>query len=58
MVKSGKSGGGSRTHTQYRDANTGRFLDESRAKRMSPAKIVNERVPNSGHGDTGRANKN
>ena len=57
MAKSGKSGGGSRTHTEYRSAKSGRFLTEGRAKQMKPENVVKERVPNPGYGDTGRGKK-
>ena len=47
-----KSGGGSKTTIRYRDAGNGQFLTEGQAKRRSPAKVVRERVPKPGYGDT------
>ena len=52
-----KKPSGPKTHTQYLDARTGEFVDKNRAQRMDPAKVVKERVPNPGHGDTGRGKK-
>ena len=57
MPKSGKSGGGSRTHVQYRSAKDGRFKTEKQAERMKPEHVIKERVPNPGYGDTGRGKK-
>jgi len=59
MPKSGKSGsgGGSKSHPQYRDARSGEFVTERQADRMKPKNVVRERVPNPGHGDTDRGGK-
>lgn len=55
MAKSGKpQGRGSESHVQHRDARTGEFVSERQADRMKPENVVRERVPNPGHGDTGR----
>ncbi len=51
-MSKGKSGGGSKTHTQYRNAGSGRFVTEKRAEQMKPENVVKERVPNPGYGDT------
>ena len=53
MAKGGKSRGGARTHVQFRNAGSGRFVTAGRAKNMKPENVVRERVPNPGYGDTG-----
>lgn len=40
-----------KTHTGYRDAKTGRFITEEKAKR-NPDTTIKERIPNPGRGDT------
>ncbi len=52
-----KSGGGRKTFTAYRSADTGRFKTEAQAKQMKPENVVREQVPKSGRGDTGRGKK-
>lgn len=47
-----KSGSGSKTTTRYRDAGSGRFLTDRQAERRPANKVVHERVPKPGHGDT------
>jgi hypothetical protein len=55
MAKSSKSSGGAKSHTQYRNAGSGRFVTEKKALQMKPENVVKERVPNPGHGDTGKS---
>jgi hypothetical protein len=58
MSKSGKSGSsGSQSHVQHRDARSGQYVTERQADRMKPENVVRERVPNPGHGDTGRGGR-
>ncbi|MFG0243660.1 MAG: hypothetical protein ACF8R9_12810 [Phycisphaerales bacterium JB054] len=45
-----------KTRLQGRDARNGQFVPLSETKRR-PSTTVRERVPNPGHGDTGRAKK-
>ena len=45
-----------KTHKAGRDAKTGKFIPVKEAERRKATAIV-ERVPNSGHGDTGRNKK-
>ena len=51
-VMSKKSRGRSKTTLRYRDAKTGLFLTDQQGKRRPPAKVVHERVPKPGFGDT------
>jgi hypothetical protein len=41
-----------KTVTRYRDAKTGRLLTDQKGKQMPPEKVVRERVPKKGYGDT------
>ena len=47
-----KKSGGSKTTLRYRDAKNGRLLTDQQGKRRDPAKVVRERVPKPGRGDT------
>jgi hypothetical protein len=47
-----KTGSGSKTTVRYRGAGSGHFITETQAKRRSPEKVVRERVPKPGYGDT------
>ena len=47
-----KKSGGSKTTLRYRDAKSGHFLTDAQGKRRDPAKVVRERVPKPGRGDT------
>jgi hypothetical protein len=44
------------SHTQYRNNDSGRFVPD-RVGENSPRTTTRERVPNPGHGDTGRYDK-
>lgn len=46
-----------KSHEQFRNAGNGQFITEKKADRMNPNNVVKERVPNPGHGDTGRGKK-
>lgn len=48
--------GGNTTHPGSRSAKSGQFVPKAYAKKH-PATTVNERIPNPGHGDTGRGTK-
>ena len=41
-----------KTTLRYRDAKTGQFLTDNQGKRRDQAKVVRERVPKPGRGDT------
>mgnify|MGYP001591261309 FL=1 len=43
---------GSKTTLRYRDAGPGRFLTDTQGKRRNPNRVVRERVPKPGRGDT------
>lgn len=47
-----KKSGGLKTTPRYRDAKTERFLTDRQGGSRDPAKVVRERVPRPGHGDT------
>ena len=47
-----KKSGGAKTTLRYRDANNGRFLTDTQGQRRDSAKVVRERVPKPGRGDT------
>lgn len=42
---------GSKTHTGYRSAKSGKFITERQGK-ANPDKSVREQIPNPGRGDT------
>jgi hypothetical protein len=42
----------SKTTLRYRDAKTGRLLTDQQGQRRDPAKVVRERIPKPGYGDT------
>jgi len=50
MAKRSRSS--SKTTVRYRDAGSGLFITERQATRRSPEKVVRERVPKPGYGDT------
>ena len=46
-----------KSHTEHRSNKTGQFVDTNYGKRH-PDTTTRERVPNPGHGDTGRYDSN
>jgi hypothetical protein len=51
-----KSKGASKTTVRYRNAGSGQFMTEAQAKRRPQEKVVRERVPKPGYGDTKQCN--
>lgn len=46
-----------KTHLQPRDTKDGQFLTKKEAETLPPERVVWERVPNPGYGDTDRGKK-
>lgn len=43
---------GKKTHTVYRRADNGQLITKRKAEQLPPSKVVKERMPNPGYGDT------
>jgi|GEM_PF-6701299 len=47
-----KKSGGPKTTPRYRDVKTEKFLTDRQGKQRNPAKVVHERIPKPGYGNT------
>jgi hypothetical protein len=45
---------GKKSHVQYRDSETGKFVPNKQGENMPKRDVTREHVPNPGHGDTDR----